>query len=121
MAPASASIKVVVFLVALVTYTLAGNVLASSTQTADAPISETQTTVNTGAQQDASGLLSEIHQAMPNLEQALIIFTSFNGILIVLGAAAYVLRERLNDQSASTLASIKATQSPMHKNNSDPM
>ncbi|WP_455202048.1 hypothetical protein [Kaarinaea lacus] len=116
----SASLKVTVFIVVIVTYTLATNVFATSIQTGDALIAETQPSANAGSQSDTGGLLSEIQQMMPHLEQALIIFTSFNGILIVFGAAAYLLRKRLDSQSVSTLASIRATQSPLHKTKSDP-
>ena len=62
-------------------------------------------------QQGSGGLMSRINQTTPNLEQALIIFTSFNAILIVFGAIALVLKNRMEDESASALASIKATQS----------
>jgi len=111
MKPSSASLKATIILLAIAMQLLAGNVLATSKQTANAATSEEQVKVHSNTQQDSDDLLSQIHQKIPNLEQALIIFTSFNGILIVSGAAVYGLRKRLDDQSASTLASIKATQS----------
>ena len=119
MAPASASLKATVFFVALVTQTLAANVLATPTQTGDAPLTETHMSASAVSQEDTSGWLSGIQQIMPNLEQALIIFTCVNGILIVFGTAAYLLRKRLDSQSASTLASIRATQSPLQKTTTD--
>ena len=96
--------------------TLSGNILAASGQT-DATVipkdveKELNNLQQDNPQQGTGGWLSRINQTMPNLERALIIFTSFNGLLIVFGAAALVVKKRMEDESASTLASIKATQS----------
>ncbi|WP_455221421.1 hypothetical protein [Kaarinaea lacus] len=58
---------------------------------------------------DQNNRATHLHQAAPYLNQALIIFTSTNGILIVCGVVLIVLKERLHRQSAKTLASLKAT------------
>ena len=90
---------------------LSGIAIATSPQSGAVATYNEQEKLLNNSPQDTGGLLSEINQKMPNLKLALIIFTSFNGILIVLGAIALVFKKRLEDQSASTLASIKATQS----------
>lgn len=86
-------------------------VLAASTPAANVTTTDGQQPTHPGPQQAQSGVLAQIQRTMPNLKQALIIFTSLNGILIVLAAALYVFRNMLHNQSASTLASIKNTQS----------
>ena len=92
-------------------------VVAASTPMANATTIDGQQQRLTESQQPQSGLLSQIQQKMPNLKQALIIFTILNGILIVFGTALYVIRNMLDNQSASTLVSIKNTQSrfPLEK------
>ena len=57
---------------------------------------------------DRNSLMTYLHQAAPHLNQALIIFTSTNGVLIVCGIVLIVLKERLHRQSARTLAGLKA-------------
>lgn len=112
----SSFFKAIHILLVMGMFTPSGNMLAASVQTDATAISkeaekEPNNLQQDNPQQDSSGLLSRINRTMPNLEQALIIFTSFNGLLIVLGAVALVLKKRMEDNSASTLASIKATQS----------
>ena len=116
MATTSTFFRTIHILLAMGMLTLSGNMLAASGQTdATALAKEADKEPNNlqqdKPQQDSGGLLSRIKQTMPNLEQALIIFTSFNGLLIVFGAVALVVKKRMEDDSASTLASIKATQS----------
>ncbi|MEJ2180440.1 MAG: hypothetical protein P8Y28_08390 [Gammaproteobacteria bacterium] len=118
MTPSSIAMIATIVLLAIVMLWSAEKIFAASTPVVNATTTEGQQQPHPGPQQPQTGVLAQIQQTMPNLKQALIIFTSLNGILIALGAALYVLRNMLDNQSASTLASIKNTQSrfPLEKN-----
>jgi len=49
------------------------------------------------------------NQSMPYLDQALILFTSVNGVIIVCGVILIFVRGRLNRQSSNTLTHLKAS------------
>ncbi|MCI0506443.1 MAG: hypothetical protein L0Z73_10090 [Gammaproteobacteria bacterium] len=66
--------------------------------------------VRYSASDDPGSVLSPLHQAMPHLEQALIILTGANGFVIVCGVILVFLKERLHSQTNHTLAALKATQ-----------
>jgi hypothetical protein len=59
----------------------------------------------------SNGLITRLQRTMPHLDQALIIFSSVNGILIVSGLLLVFLKERLHRQSAQTLATLKSAHS----------
>jgi len=111
MTPSSFLFTAAIVFLAIVMQLNSGDAFATSPPIANESTTDGQVKNLTNPEQFPDIPLSQLQQKMPNLKQALIIFTSLNGILIVFGAAALVLRKRLDDQSASTLASIKATQS----------
>ena len=53
------------------------------------------------------GHVTPPHQSAPHLEQALVIFTSVNGVLIVCGLLLILVKERLQRDSTQTLAMLK--------------
>lgn len=55
--------------------------------------------------------ITQLQQTMPHLEQALIIFASANGLLIISGLLLIYMKERLHRQSAQTLATFRTSQS----------
>lgn len=58
-----------------------------------------------------NNLITQLQQSMPHLEQALIIFTSANGLLIISGLLLVYMKERLHRQSAQTLATFRTSRS----------
>lgn len=71
---------------------------------------ETSNMTTVSQQHSLDEKASWIVRNIPALQQALILFTSVNAILIVFGGVAYLLKKRMENETASTLASIKDKQ-----------
>ncbi len=83
--------------------------MAASEQSA-LPGIETSNMPTASQQHSLDEKTSWIARNIPALQQALILFTSINAVLIVFGGVTYLLKKRMENESASTLASIKDKQ-----------
>jgi hypothetical protein len=113
---------VAIVLLSLATHIFTGQTLADEIAVAtdaEAPgiLTETTRSVATGKAESETTTVSgdnritHLQQTMPHLEQALIIFVSANGLLIISGLLFIYMKERLHRQSAQTLATFRTSQS----------
>ena len=105
----------IITLLLLASLTAPGTVLAASNVTTEsaAPASQNEPArssiqENNSITANSDNLLSQLHRAIPQLDQALIIFTSVNGFIIACGLLLAFFKTRLHTQSTDTLATLRA-------------
>ena len=97
--------------------TLADEITSTTNTKAQSIPNETTHAIATGKAESeavtisANNLTTQLQQNMPHLEQALIIFTGANGLLIISGLLLIYMKNRLHRQSAQTLATFRTSQS----------
>ncbi|WP_455207687.1 hypothetical protein [Kaarinaea lacus] len=108
----------IITLLLLASLSAPGTVLAASNVTTElaAPTSQKEPARssiqenNSATTGNPDKLLSQLHRAIPQLDQALIIFASANGFIIACGLLLAFFKTRLHTQSTGTLASLRAGQ-----------
>ena len=96
--------------------TLADEIVAATDAEAPAILPKTTRSVATEKAESetttigSDNRITHLQQTMPHLEQALIIFVSANGLLIISGLLLVYMKERLHRQSTQTLATFRTHQ-----------
>lgn len=96
-----------------------GTQASSNAPAVMAPLKANNARVESPAARLPDNPFTRLHKAMPYLEQALIIFTSANGFVIVCGAVLLFLKARMQRQSALSFATAKAPQRTESKTAAD--